>query len=250
MLQYLNQFIVVQRDLVFWGWPTERSVRNNHRSLFNNQRRTQFSCRQHVIQRFGVCQQTPTDMLFGTVIVNDVAILSSRLDVTDSLILVSVTKLALSVFVALWIRESGLGFPTHVRANSKPAASRAPPKALTSQARIGQVRLVAFHTRPSLIHWNSSPAVLVSQTRTCMGQLRLGTHWQLNSCGDKKVAVTVRALQLNICSYRQLFFFHCRMTFTETACVCALLLRVRKDRRKKRPWVHPVVSKRLKWAVL
>jgi hypothetical protein len=35
------------------------------------------------------------------------------------------------------------------------------------------------------------------------------------------------------------------MDFTETACVCALLLRVRKDPRKKRHWVHPLVSKRL-----
>ena len=35
------------------------------------------------------------------------------------------------------------------------------------------------------------------------------------------------------------------MDFTETACVCALLLRIRKGRRKKRHWVHPVVSKRL-----
>ena len=35
------------------------------------------------------------------------------------------------------------------------------------------------------------------------------------------------------------------MDFTETACVCALLLRIRKDRRKKRHWVHPAVSKRL-----
>jgi len=35
------------------------------------------------------------------------------------------------------------------------------------------------------------------------------------------------------------------MDFTETACVCALMLRIRKDRRKKRHWVHPVVSKRL-----
>jgi len=33
------------------------------------------------------------------------------------------------------------------------------------------------------------------------------------------------------------------MDFTETACVCALLLRIRKDTRKKRHWVHPVVSK-------
>jgi hypothetical protein len=33
-----------------------------------------------------------------------------------------------------------------LRANSMPAASRAPPKTLTSQARIGQVRLVTIHT--------------------------------------------------------------------------------------------------------
>jgi hypothetical protein len=35
------------------------------------------------------------------------------------------------------------------------------------------------------------------------------------------------------------------MDFTETACVCALLLIIWKDRRKKRHWVHPIVSKRL-----
>ena len=35
------------------------------------------------------------------------------------------------------------------------------------------------------------------------------------------------------------------MDFTETACVCALLRRIRKGRRKKPHWVHPVVSKRL-----
>jgi hypothetical protein len=46
-----------------------------------------------------------------------------------------VTKLTLSVRVAVWIRESGLEPPTHVRANSEPAASRAPPKALASPAR-------------------------------------------------------------------------------------------------------------------
>ena len=83
-----------------------------------------------------------------------------------------VPKLALSVFVAVWIRESGLEPPTHVRANNKPVASRAPPKGLTSQARIGQVRLVTLHTRTSLTHWNPSPAGLASQTRTCMGTLR------------------------------------------------------------------------------
>ena len=77
----------------------------------------------------------------------------------------------LAVLVAVWIRESGVGPPTHVRANSKPAASRAPPKALRSQARIGQVRLVTLHTRTSLTRLNPSPAGLASQTRTCMGTL-------------------------------------------------------------------------------
>jgi len=80
---------------------------------------------------------------------------------------------------------------------------------------------------------------------TKLNRLRLGGHWQLSTCGDKNVAVTVRALQLESCLYRRLFFFQYRMDFTETARVCALLLRIRKDRRKKRHWVHPVVSKRL-----
>jgi hypothetical protein len=35
------------------------------------------------------------------------------------------------------------------------------------------------------------------------------------------------------------------MDFPETTCVCALLLRIRKDGCKKGHWVHPVVSKRL-----
>jgi hypothetical protein len=48
------------------------------------------------------------------------------------------------------------------------AASRAPPKALTSQARFGQVWLVTIHTRTSLTHWNPSPAGLASQTLACM----------------------------------------------------------------------------------
>ena len=54
-----------------------------------------------------------------------------------------------------------------------------------------------------------------------------------------------RALHLKICLYGQIYFFQYRMDFTETACVCALLLRIRKGRRKKRHWIHPVVSKRL-----
>ena len=73
--------------------------------------------------------------------------------------------------------------------------------------------------------------------------VRLGAHWQLNCCGDKTVAVNVRAMQRKSCLYWQLFFFQYRMDFTETACVCALLLRIRTDRRKKRHWVYPAVSK-------
>ena len=41
------------------------------------------------------------------------------------------------------------------------------------------------------------------------------------------------------------FFFQYLMYFTETACLCALLLRIRKGWHKKRHWVRPVVSKRL-----
>jgi hypothetical protein len=59
----------------------------------------------------------------------------------------------------------------------------------------------------------------------------------------------VRALATKKLLVLATFFFQYRMDFTETdrqtACVCALLLRIRKGRRKKRHWVHPVVSKRL-----
>ena len=81
----------------------------------------------------------------------------------------------IAVLLAVCIRESGLRPHTHVRANSKPAATRAPPKAVTSQARICQVRLVTLHTRTSLTHLNPSPAGLARQTRKCMGTLGL-TH--------------------------------------------------------------------------
>jgi uncharacterized membrane protein YfbV (UPF0208 family) len=41
------------------------------------------------------------------------------------------------------------------------------------------------------------------------------------------------------------FFFQYAMDLTETARVCALLLRIGKVQRKKRRWVHPIVSNRL-----
>jgi hypothetical protein len=79
--------------------------------------------------------------------------------------------------------------------------------------------------------------------------LRLRAHWQRNCCGDQNAAdggiVGVRALQLISCLY--LWFFYCQyiMNFTEATCVCALLLGIREGRRRKRYWVHPIVSQRL-----
>ena len=64
-------------------------------------------------------------------------------------------------------------------------------------------------------------------------KFRLGAHWQLNGCGDKTVAVNVRALQLNNCLFGQLFFFKYRMDFIETEIVCTLVPKIRNDRRKK-----------------
>jgi hypothetical protein len=61
-------------------------------------------------------------------------VLDMEADMVPSL----VTKLTLSVRVAVWIREPGSGLSTHVPANSEPAASRAPPKALASQAGLGR----------------------------------------------------------------------------------------------------------------
>jgi hypothetical protein len=89
------------------------------------------------------------------------------LDIVADMVPLLSEKIELSVFVAMWKRVSRLRTPQNVRANSKPAGSRAPPKALTSQVRIGQL-----HTRTSLTHWNSSTAGLTRQTLTCMGTLR------------------------------------------------------------------------------
>ena len=75
--------------------------------------------------------------------------------------------------------------------------------------------------------------------------LRLGAHWQLSSCGDKNSCCDRARTATKQLLVRATFFFQYRMDFTETACICALLLRIRKDRRKKRHWVHPAVSKRL-----
>jgi len=83
-----------------------------------------------------------------------------------------------------------------------------------------------------------------SLNHTAHLSVRLGAHWQLKSCGDKKVDVNVRALATKKLLVRATFFQY-RVDFKETACVCALLLRMWKGRRKKRHCVHRVVSKRL-----
>jgi hypothetical protein len=56
------------------------------------------------------------------------------------------------------------GYARLVRDNPhmyEPIASRAPPKALASQAGLGRARLVVPHTQRSLAHWNPSRAGLV-----------------------------------------------------------------------------------------
>jgi hypothetical protein len=68
-------------------------------------------------------------------------------------------KLTMSVRVALWIRKTGSGPATHVRANSEPAEN--------------QARLVLPHAHTSLAHWNPSRAGLASQAPTCKGTLIL-----------------------------------------------------------------------------
>ena len=90
----------------------------------------------------------------------------------------------LGVLVAVWIRESGLRPPTNVRSKSKPAASRAPPKALTSQARIGQVRLLTLQTRTILTHLNPSTARLARQNPTCVGALNVLTTQIMVTTGN------------------------------------------------------------------
>ena len=57
--------------------------------------------------------------------------------------------------------------------------------------------------------------------------LRLGAHWQLKSCGDKKLLERVRTAAKKLLVLAT-FFFQYRMDFKVTACVRALLLRIRK----------------------
>jgi hypothetical protein len=57
--------------------------------------------------------------------------------------------------------------------------------------------------------------------------------------------VKVRTLATKKLIILEIRIFQYRTDFTVTARVCALLLIIGKDQRKKRHWVHPVVSKRL-----
>jgi hypothetical protein len=68
-----------------------------------------------------------------------------------------VTKLTMSVRVAVWICETGSGPPTHVRASSEPIAS---------PVGLGRARLVAPNTNEF-----GSLEREPSRTRTCMGTL-------------------------------------------------------------------------------
>jgi hypothetical protein len=86
------------------------------------------------------------------------------LDVEADMVPPLVTKLTLSVRVAVWIREPGSGPPTHVRANSEPSPNEGtgdPSWTRPSPAR------GAPHTDEF-----GSLEPEPSQTRTCMGTLR------------------------------------------------------------------------------
>jgi hypothetical protein len=76
-----------------------------------------------------------------------------------------------SMCLQKWIRETGSGPPTHARANSEPAESRAPPKALASPAR----------SAPHTDEFGSLGPEL-SRIRTCTGIFRplgyrTGVYW-------------------------------------------------------------------------
>jgi hypothetical protein len=72
----------------------------------------------------------------------------------------TVTKLTLSVRVAVWIREPGSRPPTHVRANCEPSPTEGPGEPGSWRPTHGRVWLIG--TR----------AGLASQTPTCMSTLR------------------------------------------------------------------------------
>jgi hypothetical protein len=71
-----------------------------------------------------------------------------------------VTKLTLSVSVVVWIRESGSGPPTHVRANSEPSPTE------------GSGEPGSW--RPTHTDEFSSLEPEPSQTHTCMGTFKDG----------------------------------------------------------------------------
>jgi hypothetical protein len=60
--------------------------------------------------------------------------------------------------------------------------TREPGSDVFYHTRMSGFRLVSLHTRTSLTHWNPSPAVLASQTRTCMGAFSNLTRMQYTKC--------------------------------------------------------------------
>jgi hypothetical protein len=69
---------------------------------------------------------------------------------------------------------------------------------------------------------------------SCLLSTRLGAHWQVKRCGDKTVAVNVRALKRNSYLCWQLFSFSTYGLHRDREHVYALFcFRIRKDRRKK-----------------
>jgi hypothetical protein len=61
--------------------------------------------------------------------------------------------------------------------------------------------IINLHTHSFPYIWALSINNVLISVGQCAPSLRLGAHWQLNICGDKPVAVTVRARKLKGCLY-------------------------------------------------
>jgi hypothetical protein len=62
---------------------------------------------------------------------------------------------------------------SQARESASGSLTREPGSDIFHHTRTSGFRLVTLHTRTSLTHWNPSPAGLASQTRTCMGTLKV-----------------------------------------------------------------------------
>jgi hypothetical protein len=120
------------------------------------------------------------------------------LDMEADMVPPLVTKLTVSVLVAVWIRETGSGPRTHVRANSEPSPTEGPGE--PSRTRPSPAR-GAPHTDEF-----GSLGPEPSQTRTCMGTFtdtnnrskNLDPHFR-NSCNSSyRVSWNMRKV-LNVC---------------------------------------------------